>query len=164
MAIVLNISAHKEKIIEETPATTTFEPPTLTEKQDTLKEETTTFPVETKETLEPAKTVEPVTPAQIPQYNPPVSATNTEETNAAEPNKTETVMKCPQIIEPPKVEKTANNNFVEELEERNEERELARKKASVKMMINSLPPDWPQERIDRVVKEFCEVMGIDEYP
>ena len=168
MAITSNISQTVETQKEETPAP--VETPVLTEKKDAAKEENETPPAETNETAENKKTVETATSATIIQYSPSPPVANIEETKtkATETDKTETVMKCPQIIPPPKTEEKEkpepNNNFVEELEERNEERERERQRAIVKMMLNSLPPNWSQEQRDRALKEFLKVMKFDKYP
>jgi len=117
LAIMLNISpiveTPKEEAAEEQPAPVVIEALALTEKN-----EATVLPTETKERTESAKVVKTVEVAPIQQYTPPETLPNKAETAATETKNTETVMKCPQIIPPPKTEEkavTSDNNFVEEL-------------------------------------------------
>ena len=168
-AIVLNISptveTPKEEASEEQPAPVVVEAPISTEKTETTPEPTV-LPTEANDTTESAKIVKTVDAEPIQQYTLPETLPNKAETSATEAPKAETVMKCPQIIPPPKTEEKPqpNNDFVEKLEERSEEQERERQRAIVKMMLDSLPPDWPQEKRDRALKEFLKVMKFDKYP
>ena len=170
LAITLNISPTveipKEEASEEQPAPIVVKAPVSTEKPEAIEPKPTVLPAETTKTAEPAKTVKTVEVAPIEQYTPPEILPNKAETSATETQKAETVMKCPQIIPPPKTEEKPqpNNDFVEKLEERSEEQERERQRAIVKMMLDSLPPDWPQEKRDRALKEFLKVMKFDKYP
>lgn len=168
-AIVLNISptveTPKEEASEEQPAPVVVEAPILTEKIEATPEPTV-LPTEANDTTESAKIVKTVEAEPIQQYTLPETLPNKAETSATEAPKAETVMKCPQIIPPPKTEEKPkpDNSFVEELEKRNEERERERQRAIVKMMLDSLPPNWSQEQRDRALKEFLKVMKFDKYP